>query len=46
MRDADNNLRIFTTTYPTKWRNYTLLHDPQYRNAMVWQITATTSRPT
>lgn len=38
MRDADNNLRIFTTTYPTKWRNYTLLHDPQYRNAMVWQM--------
>jgi autotransporter-associated beta strand protein len=38
MRDADNNLRIFTTTIPTPWRNYTLLHDPQYRNAMVWQM--------
>ncbi|SDL60847.1 rhamnogalacturonan lyase family protein [Segatella bryantii] len=38
MRDKDNNLRIETTTIPTQWRNYTLLHDPQYRNAMVWQM--------
>lgn len=38
MRDADNNIRIETTTIPTEYRNYTLLHDPQYRNAMVWQM--------
>ena len=38
LRDGDNNMRIETTTTPTKWRNYTLLHDPQYRNAMVWQM--------
>ncbi|MDR4930615.1 rhamnogalacturonan lyase family protein [Segatella bryantii] len=38
MRDKDNNLRIETTNIPTAWRNYTLLHDPQYRNAMVWQM--------
>lgn len=38
MRDKDNNMRIEMTTLPTPWRNYTLLHDPQYRNAMVWQM--------
>lgn len=38
MRTADNKIRIFTTTIPTKWRNYTLWHDHQYRNAMVWQM--------
>ena len=36
-RTADNNLRIYTTTTPTKWRNYSLWYDHQYRNAMVWQ---------
>ena len=36
-RTADNNLRIFTTTTPTEWRNYSLWYDHQYRNAMVWQ---------
>ncbi len=31
-RTADNqNLRIYTTTIPTKYRIYTLMHDPQYR---------------
>ena len=38
MRTAANNLRIYTTTEPTPWRNYTLWHDHQYRNAMVWQM--------
>ena len=38
MRTADNNIRIYTTTTPTTWRNYTLWHDMQYRNAMVWQM--------
>ena len=38
MRTADNKIRIYTTTIPTEWRNYTLWHDLQYRNAMVWQM--------
>lgn len=38
MRDGQNNIRIYTTDIPTPWRNYTLWHDPQYRNAMVWQM--------
>ena len=38
MRTRDNKLRIFTTTDPTPWRNYTLWHDMQYRQAMVWQM--------
>ena len=37
-RTADNKIRIYTTTIPTQWRNYTLWHDMQYRNAMVWQM--------
>lgn len=36
-RTADNNIRIYTTTTPTEWRNYSLWYDHQYRNAMVWQ---------
>lgn len=32
-----NKLRIFTTTELTEHRIYTLLHDPQYRLALVWQ---------
>ena len=38
MRTADNNIRIYTTDVPTEWRNYSLWHDHQYRNAMVWQM--------
>ena len=38
MRTADNNIRIYTTNYETPWRNYSLWHDHQYRNAMVWQM--------
>ena len=38
MRTANNNIRIFTTDMPTTWRNYTLWHDHQYRQAMVWQM--------
>lgn len=37
-RTADNqNLRIYTTTIPTKYRIYTLMHDPQYRLAIATQ---------
>ena len=38
MRTASNNIRIYSTSTPTEWRNYTLWHDHQYRNAMVWQM--------
>lgn len=38
LRTSDNNMRIYTTTIPTTHRIYTLLDDPQYRNAMVWQM--------
>ena len=38
MRTADNNIRIYTTNVETPWRNYSLWHDYQYRNAMVWQM--------
>ncbi len=38
LRTSDNKkLRIYTTTSPTSHRIYTLWHDHQYRNAMVWQ---------
>jgi len=30
-------LRIYTTTIPTKYRLRTLMHDPQYRLAIAWQ---------
>ena len=38
MRTAANNIRIYTTNIETPWRNYTLWHDTQYRQAMVWQM--------
>lgn len=38
MRTEDNNVRIFTTTTATRWRNYSLWYDHQYRQAMVWQM--------
>ncbi len=38
LRTSDNmNLRIYTTTTPTTHRIYSLWHDHQYRQAMVWQ---------
>ena len=38
MRTASNNIRIYTTTIETPWRNYSLWYDHQYRNGMVWQM--------
>ena len=38
MRTKDNHIRIYTTTDMTPWRNYTLWHDHQYRQAMAWQM--------
>lgn len=38
VRTSDNNyVRIYTTNIPTQWRNYTLWHDHQYRQGMVWE---------
>ncbi|PXY42233.1 hypothetical protein DMB65_03100 [Flavobacterium cheongpyeongense] len=38
LRSADNTeLRIYSTTIPTDVRQYTLMHDPQYRLSIAWQ---------
>lgn len=45
-RSADNReLRIYTTTIPTKYRFYTLMHDPQYRLSIAWQNVAYNQPP-
>ena len=37
-RTSDNKyVRVYTTNYSTQWRNYTLWHDHQYRQGMVWE---------
>ncbi len=37
-RTSDNKyIRIYTTNFPTEYRNYTLWHDHQYRQGMVWE---------
>jgi rhamnogalacturonan endolyase len=38
-------LRIYTTTIPTRHRMPTLMHDPQYRLAVAWQNTAYNQPP-
>lgn len=39
LRTQDNrHLRVYTTTMPTKWRNYSLWDDMQYRQGMVWEM--------
>jgi rhamnogalacturonan endolyase len=38
LRAYDNqSLRIYSTVIPTEHRNYTLMHDPQYRLSIAWQ---------
>ena len=38
VRTTDNKyVRVYTTNIATKWRNYTLWHDHQYRQGMVWE---------
>jgi len=38
VRTTDNKyVRIYTTNIPTAYRNYTLWHDHQYRQGMVWE---------
>jgi rhamnogalacturonan endolyase len=38
-------LRIYTSTFPTEHRFYTLMHDPQYRLAIAWQNVAYNQPP-
>lgn len=38
-------LRIYSTTIPTDYRLYTLMHDPVYRNGIAWQNTAYNQPP-
>jgi hypothetical protein len=36
-RDDNEALRVYTTTIPTSYRLFTLMHDPVYRVAISWQ---------
>jgi len=46
LRTSDNkNLRIYTSTIPTNFRIYTLMHDPQYRLAIATQNVAYNQPP-
>jgi autotransporter-associated beta strand protein len=36
--EANTAIRIYTTIDPTIYRNYTLMHDHQYRQAICWQM--------
>jgi rhamnogalacturonan endolyase len=41
LRTTDSKeLRIFSTTIPTEFRGYTLMHDPVYRLSVAWQNSA------
>jgi rhamnogalacturonan endolyase len=45
-RTKDNNeLRIFSTAIPTKYRFYTFMNDPQYRLSIAWQNVAYNQPP-
>lgn len=46
LRSSDNNfLNIYTTVNPTTYKYYTLMHDPQYRQAIAWQNAAYNQPP-
>ncbi|MCR5395192.1 MAG: autotransporter-associated beta strand repeat-containing protein [Bacteroidales bacterium] len=43
---TDNkSVRLYTTVIPTTLRNYTLMHDPQYRQAVYWQASGYNQPP-
>ena len=42
---TNNEIRIYTTTTPATNRFYTLMHDPQYREAIAWQNVAYNQPP-
>ncbi|SDN03880.1 Ig-like domain (group 4) [Bacillus sp. OK048] len=41
----DTELRVYSTTIPTEYRLYTLMHDAVYRNGIAWQNTAYNQPP-
>ncbi|MDQ0974527.1 rhamnogalacturonan endolyase [Neobacillus niacini] len=41
----NTELRVFSTTVPTEYRLYTLMHDDVYRNGIAWQNTAYNQPP-
>lgn len=41
----DSSLVIYTTTTPTSFKLFTLMHDAQYRSAIAWQNTAYNQPP-
>jgi len=43
--DDNTKLRIYTTTIPTSYKMYTLMHDAEYRDAIAWQNTAYNQPP-
>ncbi len=46
LRTEDSKeLRIFSTTIPTDYRFYTLMHNPQYRLSIAWQNVAYNQPP-
>jgi rhamnogalacturonan endolyase len=46
LRTTDNqSLRVYTTTIPTDYRFYTLMHDLQYRLSIAWQNVAYNQPP-
>lgn len=40
-----SELRVYSTTIPTEYRIYTLMHDPTYRNGVAWQNVAYNQPP-
>lgn len=44
-KSNNQELLIFTTTIPTTYRIYTLMHDPQYRLSIAWQNVAYNQPP-
>ena len=43
--EGHDSIRIYTTAMPTNYPIYTLWHDHQYRQAMVWQMHAYNQPP-
>lgn len=45
LHDGASKLYFYTTTIPTNYKLYTLMHDPVYRNAISWQQSAYNQPP-
>jgi rhamnogalacturonan endolyase len=44
-KDDNTSIRIYTTSIPTTYKLYTLMHDTQYRVAVAWQNSAYNQPP-